>query len=288
MYDWSLACVLLLPVRYGMNLMALHYFQPFRVSKSRSKHDTIARALGQEILRGVHAPGANLPTEAELLSRFGASRTVLREAMKTLAAKGLVVLKTRVGTRVLNSSNWNFFDAELLAWSAEMGVDAQLRRSLTEIRRAVEPAAAALAAMRRSRAEIAHLRDCVRRMARSGENPQGFAKADLEFHLMIGVASGNPLMRSLAAVIEAALIASFQENMPLAGDDLAETANAHDAIVDGIEIRDAAAASAAMLRVIDLGQARIANRLRARASMGTKRGAKRKQRAPRTVRRVAQ
>ena len=253
--------------------MTLDHFQPFRVSKSRSKHDMIACALGQEILRGIHAPGANLPAEADLLSRFGASRTVLREAMKTLAAKGLVVLKTRVGTRVLNSSNWNFFDAELLAWSAAIGVDAQLRRSLTEIRRAVEPAAAALAAQRRSRAEIARLRECVRRMAQSSENPESFAKADLEFHLMIGVASGNPLMRSLAAVIEAALVASFQENMPLAGDDLAETARSHDAIVDGIEARDAAVASAAMLRVIDLGQARIVDRRRARAksSLHTKR-----------------
>lgn len=245
--------------------MPLDHFQTFHVRKSRSKHDTIARTLGQEILRGVHAPGANLPPEAELLARFGASRTVLREAMKTLAAKGLVVLKTRVGTRVLNSSNWNFFDAELLAWAAAMGVDAQLRRSLTEIRRAVEPAAAALAAQRRSRAEIKHLRDCVRRMARSGASPENFAKADLEFHLMIGVASGNPLMRSMAAVIEAALVASFEQNMPLEGDDLAETAKAHDVVVDAIESRDSEAASAAMLSVIDLGQARIANRMRARA-----------------------
>jgi DNA-binding FadR family transcriptional regulator len=112
-------------------------------------------------------------------------------------------------------------------------------------------------------------------MARSGGSTENFAKADLEFHLMIGVASGNPLMRSLAAVIEAALIASFQQNMPLAGDDLAETAKGHDAIVDGIEARDAAAASASMLLVIDLGQARIANRMRARAkaSRGTKRTA---------------
>jgi DNA-binding FadR family transcriptional regulator len=246
--------------------MPLDHFQPFYESKASSKHGTIARALGQEILSGVHAPGANLPSEAELLARFGASRTVLREAMKTLAAKGLVVLKTRVGTRVLSSSNWNFFDAELLAWYAQMGVDAELRRSLTEIRRAVEPAAAALAAQRRSRGEIAHLRDCVARIASSEGNQERFARADLEFHLTIGVASGNPMMRSMAAVIEAALVASFQENTPLAGEDLAETANAHDAVVDGIAARDPEAASAAMLRVIDLGQARIMDRRRARAS----------------------
>jgi DNA-binding FadR family transcriptional regulator len=245
--------------------MTLEHLRRFHVRKKRSRHDGIARTLGQEILTGVHAPGANLPPEAELMARFGVSRTVLREVMKTLSAKGLVVLKTRVGTRVLNSSNWNFFDAELLAWRVEIGVDADLRRSLAEIRRAVEPAAAALAAERRSRAEIARLRDCVRRMARSGGNPEKFAEADLEFHLMIGVASGNPLMRSLAAVIEAALFASFQQNMPLEGDDLEETSSAHGAIVDAIEARDGEAAGAAMARVIDLGQVRIVKRIRARA-----------------------
>lgn len=245
--------------------MTLEHLRRFHFNKSRSRHDGIARALGQEILTGVHAPGANLPPEAELMARFGVSRTVLREVMKTLSAKGLVMLKTRIGTRVLNSSNWNLFDAELLTWRVEIGVDADLRRSLAEIRRAVEPAAAALAAERRTRAQIDHLRDCVRRMGLSGASREKFAEADLEFHLMIGVASGNPMMRSLAAVIEAALFASFQQNMPLEGGDLEETAGAHGAIVDAIERRDGAAAHAAMVQVIDIGQARVAKRARARA-----------------------
>jgi DNA-binding FadR family transcriptional regulator len=245
--------------------MTLQHLRRFHFSKAPSRHDEIARTLGQEILSGVHAPGANLPAEADLMSRFNVSRTVLREVMKTLSAKGLVVLKTRVGTRVLNSSNWNFFDAELLAWRAEMGVDAELRRSLAEIRLAVEPAAAALAALRRSRAEVAHLRECVRRMAHSEGSRESFAEADLDFHLTIGVASGNPMMRSLAAVIEAALFASFQQNMPLAGDDLEETSSAHGLIVDAIQARDAEAARTAMVRVIDIGQARIARRIQARS-----------------------
>lgn len=245
--------------------MSLQHLRRVNPNKTPSSHDVIARTLGQEILKGVHAPGANLPAEADLLKRFGVSRTVLREVMKTLSAKGLVVMKTRVGTRVVNSSNWNFFDAELLAWRAEIGVDADLRRSLAEIRRAVEPAAAALAAERRSRADIKNLRDCVRRMARSEGNAEKFAEADLEFHLQIGVASANPMMRSLAAVIEAALFASFQQNMPLEGKDLEETAGAHGAIVDAIEARDGDAARAAMMSVIDIGQKRVAKRIQARA-----------------------
>ncbi|MEO6366435.1 MAG: FadR/GntR family transcriptional regulator [Steroidobacteraceae bacterium] len=233
--------------------------------KKRSSHDLIARTIGKEILTGTWAPGANLPLEADLMERFGVSRTVLREVMKTVSAKGLVVLKTRVGTRVLNSSSWNFFDSELLAWRVEIGLDESFRRSLLEIRLAVEPAATGLAAERRTDAHIAQLRDCVRRMAESAGNRDKFAEADLEFHQLIGVASGNPMMRSLAAVIEAALYASFTQNSPVDDDgDLEETAASHGAVVDAIASGNPARSRAAMLAVISLGQARIASKLRSR------------------------
>ena len=232
--------------------------------KARSSHDIISRTIGKEILTGTYAPGANLPQEAVLMKRFGVSRTVLREVMKTLSAKGLVVLKTRIGTRVLNSSSWNFFDAELLAWRTEMGLDEKFRRSLTEIRLAVEPPAAGLAAARRTKAHVAQLRDCVKRMADSLGNRERFAEADLEFHQLIGVASGNPMMRSLAAVIEAALFASFSQNTPVEdAGDLRDTAASHGAVVDAIAAGKSARAGAAMVRVISLGQARIAARTRA-------------------------
>jgi DNA-binding FadR family transcriptional regulator len=242
-------------------MTSLLHHRRLHTDKARSSHDDIARTIGKEILTGIYPPGANLPQEAVLMARFDVSRTVLREVMKTLSAKGLVVLKTRVGTRALNSSSWNFFDAELLAWRVEIGLDDDFRRSLAEIRLAVEPAAAALAAERRSEAHVTQLRECVRRMAESERDRAKFAEADLEFHLMIGVASGNPMMRSLAAVIEAALLASFSQNTPVEdAQDLEQTAAGHGAIVDAIAARDARAARAAMVGVIDLGQARIAKK----------------------------
>lgn len=235
--------------------------------KARSSHDIIARAIGMEILAGAYAPGANLPPEALLMKRFGVSRTVLREVMKTLSAKGLVVLKTRVGTRVLNSASWNLFDAELLAWRVDIGLDDEFRRSLLEIRLAVEPAAASLAAERRSESHLVQLRDCVRRMADSIGDRGKFAEADLEFHQLIGVASGNPMMRSLAAVIEAALFASFSQNSPVEDPgDLRDTAASHGAVVDAIAAKKSTRARDAMVAVIDLGQARIAAKLRAKKS----------------------
>src|SRR3546814_9601716 len=81
-----------------------------------SSHDQVARALGTEILAGVYPPGLKIPGESEILHRFGVSRTVLREVLKTLTAKGLIVSKTRVGTTVLALLHWNFFDADVLSW----------------------------------------------------------------------------------------------------------------------------------------------------------------------------
>jgi DNA-binding FadR family transcriptional regulator len=235
-----------------------HPFSRLHSDKTLSSHDQMARTLGTEILRGVYPPGANLPPEPELLARFQVSRTVLREVSKTLSAKGLVIAKTRVGTRVLDPVHWNYFDADLLSWKVGLGLDQEFRQSLTEIRRAVEPPAAALAAERATQDDIAGLRRTLAAMALNGHSPHSFAEADLDFHLAIGAASGNPLMRSIAAVIETALIAAFQQSSPANDKRLQEsTVIGHTAIVDAIERRDTAGAAAAMLAVINEGHDRV-------------------------------
>lgn len=229
--------------------------------KALSGHAQVARTLGAEILAGVHEPGANLPSEAELLARFQVSRTVLREVQKTLAAKGLIASKTRVGTRVLDPSHWNYFDPDILSWKVGLGLDPAFRTNLTEIRQAIEPVAAALAAERCTPEQLAVLRACLEAMRSPEHTPQSFAEADLRFHLAIGVASGNPLIRSIGAVIEAVLVATFSLSSPM--DDPAQqeqTVANHKAIVDAIEARSPDAARAAMLGVIDAGVERIAAR----------------------------
>ena len=228
------------------------------VDRALSSHDQIATILGTEILRGIHRPGDNMPAEPDLIARFQVSRTVMREVMKTLAAKGFVVSKTRVGTRVRDPVYWNYFDADVLAWRVRLGLDDEFMKSLTEVRRSLEPAAAALAAQRRAPADISRLRECVRQMARTDHTRQSFAEADLDFHLAIGSASGNPLMRSMASVIETALVASFAHSSPV--DDPADheaTVNGHAAIVDAIESGQEQAAADAILKVIDIGVNRI-------------------------------
>jgi DNA-binding FadR family transcriptional regulator len=244
---------------------------PVRRELGMSSHDHVAAELGVEILTGVHRAGLNLPPESDLIERFQVSRTVVREVMKTLAAKGLVISKTRVGTKVRDPSNWNFFDMDVLAWRVKNGLDEEFRQSLTEIRRAVEPAAAALAAQRRTAKDVATLRKCLSAMDRKDHTRLSFAEADLDFHLAIGAASGNPLMRSVASVIEAALIASFSQSSPVDSlNDLANTVNSHVAIVNAIEKRDDKAAAAAMLKVIDIGVERIQRAKKGRRSNGKK------------------
>lgn len=231
-----------------------------------STHDQIVRALAQDMLSGRIAPGDKLPMEADLLERFGVSRTALREAMKTLAAKGFLSVKTRVGTRVTDPLNWNYFDKEVLAWHVAGGMDADFRRNLAEVRRALEPGAAALAAERRTAEDIAAMRSALEAMRQESRSEYAFARADLALHLAIGAASQNPMMRSLASVIETALLEAFTLSPPTREPRLhAETVEAHARIVDCIEARDADGASAAMLAVIDAGYQRVESEKRGRS-----------------------
>ncbi|WP_313609604.1 GntR family transcriptional regulator, partial [Rhizobium sp.] len=91
--------------------------------KRRNSHAHVVSELGSAIVSGRIAEGSLLPNDAELSLRFGVSRTVLRETMKTLAAKRLVEPKAKVGTRVLDRSSWNFFDPDVLGWRCEAGID---------------------------------------------------------------------------------------------------------------------------------------------------------------------
>ncbi|WP_426043344.1 FadR/GntR family transcriptional regulator [Brevundimonas sp. TWP2-1] len=229
-----------------------------RSTQVLSTHEQIVRALAQDILTGRLAPGEKLPLEADLLDRFGVSRTALREGLKTLAAKGFLSVKTRVGTRVTEPVHWNYFDKEVLAWQVSGGMDANFRRQLAEVRRALEPAAAALAADRRTVEDLAAMRTAVQAMRVENGSEYAFAQADLSLHLVIGAASKNPMMRSLASVIETALLEVFTLSPPTRDLRLhRDTVDAHERIVDLIEARDGAGAAAAMISVIDAGFGRV-------------------------------
>lgn len=222
-----------------------------------SGHDEIAAILGSEILSGARPPGSRMPTLMEMFERFGISRVLMREVIKTLTAKGMVASKSRVGTHVLDSSHWNWFDPDVLAWRVRLGLDPAFLAQLAEMRRAVEPAGAALAAANRKPWHVAEMRTALDAMTAAGSDRRAFAQADLDFHNAVSAASGNPLFRAFAAVVETALAASFTISSPVDPESAAANVVRHRAIADAIEAGASEAAAAAMLTVIDEGIARV-------------------------------
>jgi DNA-binding FadR family transcriptional regulator len=224
--------------------------------RTHSNHAEVARIIGVDIIAGRYPEGARLPGDAELTAMFGVSRPVLRESVKTLVAKGLLSTKARVGTVVRERGAWNMFDADVLAWHLDAGIDRRFLGDLAEIRLAVEPRAAALAAERRSEADIAELQQCMDRMRRKPSDSAGFADADLALHVAVAKASGNLFMRSIGSAIEAALRASFLLSAPVESADRETVLLWHQRIVDAIAAGDAEAATAAMIEVIHNGMRR--------------------------------
>ncbi|MBC8129564.1 MAG: FadR family transcriptional regulator, partial [Rhizobiaceae bacterium] len=177
---------------------------------------------------------------------------------KTLAAKSLVQPKARVGTRALDRSRWNLFDADVLLWRFEAGLDEELLVDLSEMRSAFEPAASAMAARRASAEDVAALYEIAARLADPAHDKISIARVDLEFHIAIASASKNPFMQSVTNLIEAALAIAFKLSSPASDPaKIAECAANHRRIVEAIEARDEAAARQAMLHVIDAGAARM-------------------------------
>lgn len=202
-------------------------------------------------MQGRFPIGSTLPGDAELMELYGVSRTALREALKTLAAKGLIESKTKVGTRVLDRNNWNMFDADILGWHLEMGVDARFLGWLFEIRQMLEPLACATAAMRRTPEQLAVMSRALQAMYQCETSRQSFTKADLAFHQAILEASSNPFLQSIGSVIGAALATSFTISSPVSSDDrFREVMRQHQAVFDAIAEGDPAAASEAMSELI--------------------------------------
>ena len=218
--------------------------------RAHSNHEEIARNIGINIISGRYGEGARLPGDAELTLLFGVSRPVLRESVKTLVAKGLLSTKARVGTVVRERAAWNMFDIDVLAWHLDTGINKRFLRDLAEIRLAVEPRAAALAAERRSSADLAELRRNMTLMRNAPSDSTGFADGDLGLHIAVAHASGNPFMRSIGWVIEAALRASFVLSAPVEAAERKITLESHQRIVDAIAAGDANEAATQMTNVI--------------------------------------
>ncbi|SMC59108.1 transcriptional regulator, GntR family [Fulvimarina manganoxydans] len=224
---------------------------------SRTSHAHVVASLGRQIVSGYFPPGTILPGDKDLGERFGVSRTVLREAMKTLAAKRLIEAKTRVGTKVLEPERWNLLDSDVLRWRVETGLDKGFIEDLAAMRLAFEPEAAALAARRATAEDIARLHAIVDELGDLGHDRASIAYVDLDFHIAIADTSRNPFMRATSGLIEAALSIALRLSSPADNPELiTDLAKSHRRIVDAIESGDEDNARRAMRDVIELGATR--------------------------------
>jgi DNA-binding FadR family transcriptional regulator len=203
--------------------------------------------VGRTIVTGRYE-GRPFPTEAELARQHGVSRSVTREAVKMLTAKGLLTARPRQGTMVQPTTSWNLFDPDVLRWLLERSFSIDLLRQFSQLRIAIEPAAAALAAKAASADDLGRIRAGYERMVEAERGADDPLDADIDFHIAILQASANPFYVQFRDVVATALRTSIRFTNRLVGRSA--SLPAHHAVLEAIERRDAAAAHAAMAAII--------------------------------------
>lgn len=206
----------------------------------------LTHQLGAAIIQGQYATDKSFPTEAELSQQFNISRSVTREAVKMLTAKGLIASRPRQGIRVMPSAHWNMFDADVLAWTLNARPSLELLKEFTQLRMAIEPEAAVLAAANFQDApRIKAIGDALARMKRANEGKDDPLAADIEFHCAILSASNNRFFCQLREFIQVALRVSIASTNQLKGV-LNANYEDHEKIYNAIRAGDAEQANIAV------------------------------------------
>jgi GntR family transcriptional regulator, galactonate operon transcriptional repressor len=219
----------------------------------------VLTALGTEIAQDVIPVGTALPPEHDLEIRFGVGRGVVREAVKTLAAKGLVSVRPRHGTHVLPRRDWSLFDRDVLSWLVGKDEpDRELLLAIQEVRSIIEPAAAALAARRATKTDRQRINAALVAMETSHDQASAIA-ADKAFHLAILDATQNPVLQGFRSAIDTILGAVFLVAVGSPGwfeDNLPN----HAAAARAIDAGNADEARVAMTQVLDYTQFKLSKK----------------------------
>ena len=183
---------------------------PYRSKpEGKSMHGRIVRELGLRIVSGELKPGARLPSEATLLEAYDVSRPVLREAMRVLVAKGLVLSKQRSGASVCPRNEWHLLDPDVLYWLIQSKPKNEFVGSLMAVRRIIEPASAALAAQVATEEQLKSIAEAYARME-AARTPEELLEPDLAFHRRIADATGNELLAYIGNMLSLALRESIK------------------------------------------------------------------------------
>jgi GntR family transcriptional repressor for pyruvate dehydrogenase complex len=166
----------------------------YKVVRTSRLYEQIVQQIEESIVKGNLKPGDQLPAERELAQRFGVSRTAVREAVKALREKGLVEAYSGRGTFITDGTTQAV--RQSLDLMVKIG-QPEGSTHLAEVRAILEPEIAALAATRIQEAELVTMREAVGVMDKAEHDPEAYIEADLDFHLALAEAAGNPLILSL-------------------------------------------------------------------------------------------
>jgi DNA-binding FadR family transcriptional regulator len=218
---------------------------------SPAMHERVLEAVGIAIASGALPPGSRL-TLGGIQAEYGISRTVARDTMKVLESMNLVYSRRRVGIVVQERGLWNVFDPKLVRWRLASDRREIQYSSLTELRIAVEPIAAAGSARRASAAERARLGDLAAELRRLGEagDLEAFLAVDIEFHRLLLHSCGNEMFSSLEGMVAEVLTSrTHQGLMPFKPRN--EALQAHEDVAAAVARGDAVSAEAAVHRILD-------------------------------------
>lgn len=208
----------------------------------------IVDVIGRRIIAGEYDVGEKLPIEAQLCDEFGVSRPVLREAIKILMAKGLVVSKARVGTLVTSKNGWNILDPYVLNWVIELMPESRFLDMLFEVRLGIEPIASELAAENGSDEAIQAIGEAYSDMEKAPTTAE-LAEPDLRFHQAILDATANPMLSFIGSTLHSALAFSI-ELTSRHPDTYALSLPRHKAVYKAIAQREPEAARAATISLL--------------------------------------
>jgi DNA-binding FadR family transcriptional regulator len=216
----------------------------------KNVHGNTLDRLGEAVVAGRYPPGSSIPPEPMLCEELGVSRTVVREAIKSLVAKGLVVTGPKVGTRVLPEEHWNWFDPDVVVWHSKIGLSREFLRDLQELRRVVEPAAVRLAAERATAQDIAEIEIAYTGMKAAIEQGGDYVTSDLRFHQGLLRACHNRMLVQMSKALGALLRTSFEISTSRP-DGPATSLPLHRAVLDAVIARSPQRAEKAILVLID-------------------------------------
>ncbi|HVY24403.1 MAG TPA: FadR/GntR family transcriptional regulator [Steroidobacteraceae bacterium] len=219
-----------------------------RSTLKRNLHGHVVRELGLRVVCGDYRPGDNLPNHDFLAAEMNVSSGAIREAIKALVAKGLVESRAKVGTRVRPREFWNSLDPDVLEWRCSTMPTGDFVRNLMEMREIIEPAAAGLAAVNRSKTQLEDIERAYHAMAQSKDVDE-YAIADLHFHQAVLRATDNALLVPLSHVIATAL-ETFFLMAARKSKEFNYSLPQHLAVVKAIQARKAETARRAMLRIL--------------------------------------